>query len=233
MLQNSVIRPSSSVFSTPVLLVKKSNGSWQFCIDYRALNSHTVKDKYQIPMVDELIDELCVVAFFTKLDLHSSYYQVWMHDADVEKTTFCTHDGLFEFLVMSFGLTNTPTMCQALMNDVLRSFLRRFVLVFFDNILIYSTSWLEHLCHINLVLAKLQEHSLFVKHSKCSFGNRSMAHLGHVISADGVAMDAHKIQTVLDWPTPQSKLMVQAFLGLAGYYRCFIRGYGDVAVPLT
>jgi hypothetical protein len=158
---------------------------------------------------------------------------VLVHPADIDKTAFRTHEGLFEFLVMSFGLTNAPATFQALMNAVLRPFLRRFVLVFFNDILIYSTSWAEHLTHLCLVLTTLQEHQLFVKRSKCAFGEHSVAYLGHVISAGGVATDQQKVQAILDWPVPRSVHVVCAFLGLAGYYRWFIRDYGAITAPLT
>jgi hypothetical protein len=193
MLTQGVIRPSSSAFSAPMLLVKKADDSWRFCVDYRVLNAKTVKDKFPIPVVEELLDEHRGTSFFTKLNLRSGYHQVLMHPDDMEMATFRTHQGLFKFLVMPFSLTNAPATFQALMNDVMRPFLRRFVLVFFDDILIYSSSWSKHLRHVRLVFKQLQAHKLYLKKSKCFFGARSVAYLGHVISADGVTMDGEKV----------------------------------------
>jgi hypothetical protein len=182
------------------------------------LNAITIKDAFPIPTVDELLDELHGARFFTKLDLRSGYHQVCMKPEDIDKTVFRTHDAFFEFLVMSFGLCNAPTTFQSLMNDVLRAYLRRFVLVFFGDILIHSAFWADHLRHLCIVIAVLHQHFLFVKRSKCSFGVDAVAYLRHTISAAGVAMNPAKVQAIHNWPQPRSVRAVRGFLGLVGHY---------------
>jgi hypothetical protein len=198
MLGQGIVRRSNLVFSSPVLLVKKQDGSWRFCVDYRELNALTVKNVFSIPIIDELLDELHGARFFSKLDLRLGYHQVRMRMEDIDKTAFHTHDGLYEFLVMSFGLYNAPATFQALMNDVLRPFLCRFVLVFFNDILIYSKSWVDHLLHLHAILTKLRQHKLYSKRSNCVFGITSVSYLGHIISEAGVAMDPTKVQAIHD-----------------------------------
>ncbi|KAL0302716.1 UNVERIFIED_CONTAM: Retrovirus-related Pol polyprotein from transposon [Sesamum angustifolium] len=192
-----------------------------------------LRDRFPIPTVDELLDELHGASVFSKIDLRAGYHQIRVAPADVHKTAFCTVDGHFDFLVMPFGLSSAPATFQAMMNSLFRPYLRHFVLVFFDDILIYSPTWNSHLTHLTTVLPVLQDNCFFAKLSKCLFGVTSMDYLGHVVSAAGVSADHDKLQVVAYWAPPVSFTSLRAFLGLMGYYRRFVRHYASLAGPLA
>ena len=227
------IRPSKAPFGAPVLFQKKQDGSLRLCIDYRALNKVTVRNKYPIPLVQDLFDQLSTARYFTKLDLRSGYYQVRVADEDVAKTTCVTRYGAYEFLVMPFGLTNAPATFCTLMNQVFYDFLDKFVVVYLDDIVIYSSSLEDHLEHLKLVFERLRQHQLYVKREKCSFAQESIKFLGHIIERGGIRMDMDKVRAIQEWEAPSKVTELRSFLGLANYYRRFVEGYSRRAAPLT
>ncbi|GAU43834.1 hypothetical protein TSUD_371130 [Trifolium subterraneum] len=233
LLEKKFIRPSVSPWGAPVLLVKKKEGSMRLCIDYRQLNKATIKNKYPLPRIDDLMDQLVGACVFSKIDLRSGYHQIRVKTEDVPKTAFRTRYGHYEYTVMPFGVTNAPGVFMEYMNRIFHSFLDKFVVVFFDDILIYSKSGEEHKEHLRIVLQVLKEKKLYAKLSKCEFWLEEVSFLGHVISNGGIAVDPAKVDAVMKWGTPESVLEIRSFLGLAGYYRRFIEGFSKMALPLT
>ncbi|KAM0045044.1 putative nucleotidyltransferase, Ribonuclease H [Helianthus debilis subsp. tardiflorus] len=233
LLELGFIRPSVSPWGAPVLFVKKKDGSLRLCIDYRDLNKITIRNRYPLPRIDDLFDQLQGAKCFSKIDLRSGYHQLKIKDSDVPKSAFRTRYGHYEFLVMPFGLTNAPAVFMDLMNRVFHEFLDKFVIVFIDDILIYSKSKEEHEDHLRTVLEILRQKKLYAKFSKCEFWLDQVAFLGHIVSADGISMDPSKVEAITKWPTPTSVTEVRSFLGLAGYYRRFVEGFSTIALPLT
>ncbi|CAJ2633781.1 unnamed protein product [Trifolium pratense] len=233
LLDKGFIRASTSPWGAPVLFVKKKDGSMRLCVDYRQLNKVTIKNKYPLPRIDELFDQLQGAQCFSKIDLRSGYHQLKIKREDIPKTAFRTRYGHYEFLVMSFGLTNAPAAFMDLMNRIFKPFLDQFVIVFIDDILIYSKSKEEHEQHLRLVLQTLRENQLYAKFSKCEFWLDNVTFLGHVVSKNGISVDPSKVEAVQNWPRPTTVKEIRSFLGLAGYYRRFVKNFSKLAFPLT
>ncbi|GJU25885.1 putative reverse transcriptase domain-containing protein [Tanacetum coccineum] len=231
--EKGFIRPSHSPWGAPVLFVKKKDGSMRMCIDYRELNKLTIKNRYPLPRIDDLFDQLQGACCFSKIDLRSGYHQLRVREEDIPKTTFRTRYGHFEFIVMPFGLTNAPTIFMDLMNRVCKPYLDKFVIVFIDDILIYSKSEEEHEVHLKTILDLLKKEKLYAKFSKCEFWLQEVQFLGHVVNRDGIHVDPSKVESVKNWKTPESPTEIRSFLGLAGYYRRFIENFSKIAKPLT
>ncbi|WVZ58161.1 LOW QUALITY PROTEIN: hypothetical protein U9M48_008462, partial [Paspalum notatum var. saurae] len=223
-LDKGFIRPSSSPWGCPALFVeKKDQGGKRLCVDYRPLNAVTVKNKYPPPHIDILFDQLAGAR--DTIDKN--------REEDIPKTAFSTRYGLYEYLVMSFGLTNAPAFFMYMMNSVFMNELDKFVVVFIDDILIYSKNEEEHREHLRIVLTRLREHKLYAKFSKCAFWLKEVSFLGHILSEKGVAVDPGKVESVLNWKQPESVSEIRSFLGLAGYYRRFIKDFSKTAKPMT
>ncbi|GJT62018.1 hypothetical protein Tco_1005551, partial [Tanacetum coccineum] len=227
------IRPNSSPWGASVLFVKKKDESFRMCIDYRELNKLTVKNRYPLPRIDDLFDQLQGSSVYLKIDLRSGYHQLRVRKEDIPKTAFRTRYGHYEFQVMPFGLTNAPAVFMDLMNRVCKPYLDKFVIVFIDDILIYSKNKGEHEEHLKLNLELLKKEELYAKFSKCEFWIPKVQFLGHVIDSKGIHVDPAKIESIKDWASPKSATEIRQFLGLAGYYRRFIEGFSKIAKPMT
>ncbi|GJX94969.1 putative reverse transcriptase domain-containing protein [Tanacetum coccineum] len=227
------IRHSSSPWGAPVLFVKKKDGSFQMCIDYQELNKLTVKNRYPLPRIDDLFDQLQGSSVYSKIDLRLGYHQLRVREEDILKMAFRTQYGHCEFQVMPFGLTNAPAVFMDLMNRVCKPYLDKFVIVFIDDILIYSKNKKEHEEHLKAILELLKKEELYAKFSKCEFWIPKVQFLGHVIDSQGIHVDPAKIESIKDWASPKTPTEIRQFLGLAGYYRRFIEGFSKIAKPMT
>lgn len=227
------VRESLSPCAVPVLLVPKKDGSWRMCIDSRAVNNITIKYRFPIPRLDDMLDELHGSKVFSKIDLRSGYHQIRMREGDEWKTAFKTKHGLYEWTVMPFGLTNAPSTFMRLMNEVLKAFLGKFVVVYLDDILVYSKDLEEHVEHLRRLFEVLRNQKLYGKREKCSFVVDKVLFLGYVVSKDGVSVDDSKIEAIRSWPTPTTIGEVRSFHGLASFYRRFIRDFSTITSPIT
>ncbi|KAD5802640.1 hypothetical protein E3N88_14000 [Mikania micrantha] len=203
------------------------------CIDYREMNKLTIKNRYPLPRIDNLFDQLQGAQYFSKIDLRFGYHQLRVQDKDIPKMAFRTRYGHYEFMVMPFGLTNAPAVFMDLMNRVCKPYLDQFVIVFIDDILIYSKSKAEHEQHLRKILEMLKEEKLYAKFSKCEFWLREVQFLGHVVNSEGIHVDPAKIEAIKNWDNPKTPTEIRSFLGLAGYYRRFISNFSKIALPLT
>ncbi|GJV57045.1 putative reverse transcriptase domain-containing protein [Tanacetum coccineum] len=233
LLEKGFIRPSSSPWGALILFVKKKDGSFRMCIDYRELNKLMVKNRYPLSRIDDLFDQLQGSSVYSKIDLRLGYHQLRIREEDIPITAFRTRYGHYEFQVMPFGLTNAPAVFMDLMNRVCKPYLDKFMIVFIDDILIYSKTKEEHSEHLKIILDLLKKEKLFAKFSKCDFCLESVQFLGHVINREGVHVDPAKIEAIKNWPVPTSPTEVRQFIGLASYYRRFIEGFSLIAKPLT
>ena len=233
LIAKGLVRESLSPCAVPALLVPKKDGSMRMCVDSRAINKITIKYRHPIPRLEDMLDELHGSRVFSKVDLRSGYYQIRIREGDEWKTAFKTKGGLYEWLVMPFGLSNAPSTFMRLMNQVFRPFIGRFVVVYFDDILVYSQSEEEHLDHLTQVMKVLEKEKLYGNLKKCSFFTQEVTFLGYIVTAQGIKVDESKIEAIRSWPTPSSIHDVRSFHGLASFYRRFIRDFSTITAPMT
>ncbi|XP_057849726.2 uncharacterized protein LOC131060503 [Cryptomeria japonica] len=232
LLEKGYIRKSISPCAVPAVLAPKKEGTWRLCTDSRAINKITIRYRFPMPRIEDLMDCLGGAKYFSKIDLKSGYHQIRIQEGDEWKTAFKTNEGLFEWIVMPFGLSNAPSTFMCLMNEVLKPFLHQFVVVYLDDILIFSGSKEEHLQHLDQVLRKLHEEGLRINLEKCSFLQEELVFLGFVISTGSLKMDPSKVEAILNWPAPTTATEVKSFHGLCSFYRKFIRNFSGICAPL-
>jgi len=232
LLELGMVQPSSSPWGAPVLFVPKPNGKLRMCCDFRMLNKQTIKNKYPLPRIDDLLDVLHGKKVFSSLDLQSGYWQIALSPEDMKKTAFNTHFGHYEYKVMCFGLSNAPATFQSLMNDIFKDYIGKFIVIYLDDILIFSDSPEQHMQHLQMVLERLREHALYAQMPKCEFGLSELKFLGHIIGEFGVKPDPAKVEVVAQWPEPANSAELRSFLGLAQYFRKFMQGYAQTVCCL-
>lgn len=233
MFLNGVIRPSSSPYSAPVILVPKKNGEKRFVVDYRALNAKTIRDPYPLPRPGEIIEQLGGFQYLSAVDLFQGFWQLEVLEEDKHKTAFSCHLGHFEFNRLPFGLTNSPATFQRALNDILRPVLGKFAMVYLDDIIIYSKTFEEHLDHLRQVFQLLRKANLKIKLEKCEFMKKELKYLGLVVSPQGITVDTKGIQPIIDYPAPTNVNQLRSVLGMANFYRKFIRSFSTITHPLT
>ena len=232
-LKKGFIRYSQSEYGAPIVFAKKKDGSLHICINYQGLNKLTLKNRYPLPLIGELLDRISRATVLSKFDIHDGYNRLQMASCEEEKTAFCCRYGLFEYTVMPFGLCNALGTFQHYMNDIFRDFLDKSLVIYLDDFLVYSDNLKEHRKHVQLVLERLWEAGLYLKPSKCKFHKEEVEFLGFIVGKNGIRMDPSKVDSSISWPVPKSVHDIRMFLGLTNFYRRFIRGFSRIMAPIT